>query len=75
MNDNYLFEKHINKEIKFKPHKESDAGIGYFYIVYVNPDELYGKRKFGIYFGKYLLSYDSKSGWSTCDFYATGCGG
>ena len=52
--------------------KESDAGIG-AYIV--KKDFIYGKFGFGIFFGKYLLSFGTKKGFDFCNFYATGTGG
>jgi type IV secretory pathway TraG/TraD family ATPase VirD4 len=62
-----------------KIHRNSDAGIGMFFITDKGSDVEgnweYGKWRFGIYVGKYLLEYSQNFGFAFINFFATGLGG
>jgi len=65
----------INLEIPIHPHKDSDAAIGLYIRAHRKPHIVYGRFYGGIYFGRYLISYDGIYGFSFCNYFATGTGG
>ena len=68
-------EKVISKEIipaKYWIDSDSDAGIGFYIEI---KSDFYGNIHWGIYIGRYLLSYSARFGLNFCDYFATGLGG
>lgn len=55
--------------------KKSEAGLGFYAVLYGEGDIVYGAWSVGVFCGRYLLSCSQKRGVSFCDYFATGLGG
>jgi len=75
MKKNKIKQRMINWNIPITPHKDSDGEIGVFFMTFKVADIIHGEYYFGLYFGRYMLSYSPTEKWQFCRYFATGCGG
>lgn len=55
--------------------RDSEAGLGFYCIIYTTKDICDGQFCLGIFAGRYLFDFNLKKGFNFCNFFATGLGG